>query len=153
MPVVGRLSQFFHHWIQQEICNKSLIMLLTTPQICSCITLWNLECPFCHFTTTAVTKIDIKLPLFFTLNAIHIFWHILLNMLRLNSNCLSCARSVLSSLSSSVSSLRTHSLSVSHFSLLKWETPICSFQYACGPNHSATVRIIHIVFFTVKYVY
>jgi len=58
--------------------------------------------------------------IYFLVNVIHIIW--------LNRNCLPCVRSTAGSLSYSgtcVSSMSAHSLrvSVSHFNLLKWETP------------------------------
>jgi len=46
---VGQFSKFFYLWIQQEICNKTLIMFPTTYQLCSRTTLWNLKCHFYHY--------------------------------------------------------------------------------------------------------
>jgi len=53
---VGRFSKFFHLWIHQEICNKTLSCFL--PQINCVATLpcKNIKCHFYHFITRAVTK-------------------------------------------------------------------------------------------------
>ena len=102
LPNVCRFSKFFHRWIQQD---KTLVMFSTTPQLRSSsvlhyLALWNLKCDFYHFTTTVVTKTYIEIYLVLLLNVIHIICHAI-TYFWLNSNCLSCARSVVSSLSSS----------------------------------------------------
>jgi len=96
LPNVGRFSNFFHLWIQQEI-----FTFPTKHQLCSYTTLQNLKWHFSHFTTTAVTKTYIEI------NHIFIKWNsyyltrITITCFWLNSNCMSCARSVVSSWSSS----------------------------------------------------
>jgi len=83
------LTKFFHDWIQQGICNKTLVTFLTTTYISYYTTLRNLKCHFCHFSTT----INIHRNMFLFTRITICLW--------LNINFLSCARSVVSSLSSS----------------------------------------------------
>jgi len=68
LPIVGRFSKIFHHWIEQEIALKSrqvfrnLLPLIETTILIS----RNLKC-FYHFSTTAVTKT-------FRLTVYYILW-------------------------------------------------------------------------------
>ena len=113
-------------WVQQEICNKTLVMFSTKHYLCSYTTLRNLKCYFYRFTTAAVTKKPTsKFISFFTeYNSYHLT-RITITYFWLNSNCLSCARSVVSSLSSNetVCQVSATILCVSYFRLLRWERP------------------------------
>jgi len=103
VPTLTILLVFFHNFFK---CRPILIIFshvdsarnLQKKHLCSNPFVRNLKCHFYHFTTTAVTKTHIEIN-WFLLNLIYImitvihFW--------LNSNCLSCTKSVVSSLSSS----------------------------------------------------
>jgi len=85
--------------IHQEI--RKSFTFSTTPQLCNYTTLWNLKCDFNHFTTTAVTTyIEIHSVFLLTSNSYYLI-HITTIYFWFNSNCLSCARSLVSSFSSS----------------------------------------------------
>ena len=88
--------------------------------------------PLLSFYHYSCYKSIIEIHLFLLLNATYIVW--------LNSNCLSCAKSAVSSLSSTkcVSSMSAHNLRVcvSHFILMKWQisTFISSGLWVQHPN-------------------
>jgi len=46
---VDRFSKFFHCWIQQGICNKTLVIFPTTPYICCYTTLGNINVQIIQF--------------------------------------------------------------------------------------------------------
>jgi len=71
MAYVNRFLKFFHSWIQQRICNRTLVIF--PPHLTYVATLQNLKSHFCHFPTTAATKTCIYL----LVNVIRIIWYIL----------------------------------------------------------------------------
>jgi len=140
LAYVERFSKLFHSWSQLVICNKILVMYPTTPYICCYTTLRNLKKHFRHFPTPAAIKTYIEIHEFLV-NVIYIIWHILPQHASDLTSTACHVQDLLRVLyfpeKQRVSSLSVQSLcvSVSHFCLLKWETPTL-ISSGLWPQHS-----------------